>query len=74
MARKKAPFLVIPIELPIMLDIPRAAALICATPWAIRRQIYSGRIGYNRVGSRILIPRFELEKFAETGLRREKAA
>jgi hypothetical protein len=56
---------------PLAFDIPGAARFLSATPWAVRRAIYAGKLSYKRVGKRIIISRAVLEEFVNTGLERE---
>jgi len=71
MPRKAAPQEVIPHIEPVAFDIPSAARFLSATPWAVRRLIYAGKLAYKRAGKRIIIPRAVLEDFANSGLKRE---
>jgi len=61
----------IPQPEPIAFDIPSAARFLSATPWAVRRAIYAGKLSYKKIGKRIVIPRTVLEEFVNTGLVRE---
>ena len=62
---------VLPPIQPVAFDIPGAAKFLSATPWAVRRAIYAGKLSYKKIGKRIIIPRTVLEEFVNTGLVRE---
>ena len=54
--------------IPVMYTVETAAQVLNATPWAVRRLIYAGKLAYKRVGKRNLIPRIALEEFATKDL------
>lgn len=50
---------------PLLVDIPRAAALISSTPKAIRTLIRTGRLGYVHIGKKFLISPHDIVKLIE---------
>jgi excisionase family DNA binding protein len=57
-----------PVSQQLLFTIEQAAQLLGATPWAIRRMLYAGKLPYKKVGKRNVIPLTALENFAAQGL------
>lgn len=48
-------------------DFARAAGKL--SPWTVRKMAYTGRIASVKIGVRLLIPRSELQRLIDEGLR-----
>ncbi len=51
------------------LSVVEAEQMTGLSRWTWRRHAYSGRLAYSKVGSRLLLPIEEINRFIEEGMR-----
>ena len=52
----------------LLYDINQGGKMLHMPPWTLRAQIAAGNVKVTRLGTRIMIPRAELERVAREGL------